>query len=81
MEAGDIALVDGLGAVLILQVDEVLPPNLEDPDTKAMRDSLEQQLQSSIAQDLYRAFADDTRTRAGAEIDQQAINAIHANFR
>ena len=81
MEAGDIALVDGFGAVLILQVDEVLPPNLEDPDTKAMRDSLEQQLQSSIAQDLYRAFADDTRTRAGAEIDQQAINAIHANFR
>lgn len=80
MEPGEIAVVDGFGAVLILRLDEVLPPNKEDPDVAAMRDSLAQQLQSSVVQDLYRAYADDARTRAGAEIDQQAIGAVHVNL-
>jgi peptidyl-prolyl cis-trans isomerase D len=81
MEPGEIAMVDGFGAVLILKLEEVLPPNLEDPNVQAMRDSLEQQLQSSVANDLYRAFSDDVRQRAGVELDQQAVAAVHANFR
>lgn len=80
MEPGEVALVDGFGAVLIVRLDEVLPPNLENSDIAAMRDTLERQLQSSATQDLYRLFAEDARSRAGVEIDQQAINAVHVNF-
>lgn len=80
MEPGQIEIVDGFGAVLILRLEEVLPPNLEDPDVAAARTGLEQQLQSSVAQDIYRIFAEDLRARAGVELDQQAINAVHVNF-
>ncbi|WP_407493272.1 SurA N-terminal domain-containing protein [Pseudooceanicola sp. MF1-13] len=80
METGEIAMVDGFGAVLILKLEEILPPNMENPDVAAARNSLEQQLQSSVAQDVYRLFSENVRSRAGAEIDQQAINAVHVNF-
>lgn len=80
LEPGEIATVDGFGAVIILKLEEVLPPNLEDPDVAAMRDGLEQQLQGSVATDLYRAFSEDARQRAGVTIDQQAISAVNANF-
>ncbi|WP_375173049.1 SurA N-terminal domain-containing protein [Pseudooceanicola sp.] len=81
MEPGEISMVDGFGAVLILKLEEVLPPNLDDPEVKAMRDSLEQQLQASVANDLYRAFSEDARQRAGVSLDQQAVAAVNANFR
>lgn len=81
MEPGEIGMVDGFGAVIILRVDEILPPNLEDPDVQAMRDSLEQQLQSSAANDLYRAYSETLRQSAGVELDHQAVAAVNANFR
>ncbi|EAQ03448.1 hypothetical protein OB2597_02472 [Pseudooceanicola batsensis HTCC2597] len=81
MEEGQIAMVDGFGAVLIVRLDEVLPPNPEDPDTAAMRNNLSQQLHSSVTQDVNRLFTQDIRSRAGVELDQEAINAVHANFR
>jgi len=80
MQPGETVMVDGFGAVLILRLEEILPPNLENPDVAEARTSLEQQLQSSVAQDVYRLFSEDVRTRAGATIDQQAINAVHVNF-
>lgn len=80
MEPGEISVIDGFGAVIILQLDEILPPNPEDPDVQAMRDSLDQQLQSSVANDLYRAYADTVRQSGGVDIDQQAIAAVHATF-
>lgn len=80
MEEGDMAVIDGFGAVLIARLDEVLPPNPEDPETAGLRNNIQQQMQNSLAQDLYRAFAEDVRIRAGAEIDQSAIAAVNANF-
>ena len=80
MQPGEISKVDAFGSVLILKLDEILPPNLEDPDTAALRDNLQQRLSTSVSQDIYRAFAEDARTRAGVDIDQTAINAVHANF-
>lgn len=80
LEPGELATVDGFGAVIILRVDEVLPPNLEDPDVQALRDSLSQQLQASVANDLYRAYSDDLRSRAGVTLDQQAVSAVNVNF-
>ena len=74
------AVIDGFGAVLIARLDEVLPPNPEDPETAGLRNNIQQQMQNSLAQDLYRAFAEDVRIRAGAEIDQSAIAAVNANF-
>lgn len=80
LEPGDYAMIDGFGAVFILHLDEVLPPNLEDPEVKAIRDSLSQQLQSSVANDLYRAFSEDLRRRSEVYINQEAVAAVNANF-
>jgi len=42
---------------------------------------LRQQAASGLAQDLFQVLANDIRTRAGIELDQSALNAVHANFR
>lgn len=80
MQPGEIETIDGFGAVLILKLDEILPPNLENPDVAEMRNALEQQLQASVSQDIYRIFTEEVRASAGVEIDQQAIGAVHVNF-
>jgi peptidyl-prolyl cis-trans isomerase D len=80
MEPGEIATLDGFGAVVILKLEEILPPDLNNADVQAMRGSLAQQLQGSLSNDIYRAVAEDIRQRAGIELNQQAITAVHSNF-
>jgi peptidyl-prolyl cis-trans isomerase D len=80
MQAGDVRTLEDTGRLFIIRLDEVLPPNAEDSDVAMLRDALDGRVAGSIAQDLYQVLAEDIRTRAGVQIDQQALNAVHANF-
>ncbi|MGR3453179.1 peptidyl-prolyl cis-trans isomerase [Pseudooceanicola sp.] len=81
MEPGEIIVTDGFGAVQIVRLDEVLPPDEDDAATAQLREGLRDSVAQNVGQDLYNAFAADIRNRAGVRIDQTAINAVHANFR
>jgi len=83
LEPGAVALLEGegTGRLFILRLDAVRPPSDADADLAQLREALENAAASDISQDLYQALANDIRARAGIEIDQRALNAVHANFR
>ncbi|MDX1782003.1 MAG: peptidyl-prolyl cis-trans isomerase [Thalassovita sp.] len=80
MNEGDVTLIDGNERLFVLRLDRVAPPNDDDPELAQLRRGLTDQAANDIAQDLYQVVANDIRNRAGITLDQQALNAVHANF-
>ncbi|MCK0148572.1 SurA N-terminal domain-containing protein [Marivita sp. S6314] len=78
MGEGDTRALAGTGDVLILRLDEITPVNRDDADIQLLADALRNQSANSIAEDLFRAFATDVQVRGGVEVNQTAINAVHA---
>ncbi|QIE44183.1 peptidylprolyl isomerase [Pseudohalocynthiibacter aestuariivivens] len=80
MAEGDVTLIDGNESLFIVRLDQITPPNDEDPELAQLRKGLADQAAGNIAQDFYQVLAADIRNRAGITLDQQALNAVHANF-
>ncbi|UXX83913.1 peptidyl-prolyl cis-trans isomerase [Roseovarius pelagicus] len=80
MAEGDVTLIDGNESLFIVRLDQITPPNDEDPELAQLRKGLADQAAGIIAQDFYQVLAADIRNRAGITLDQQALNAVHANF-
>jgi peptidyl-prolyl cis-trans isomerase D len=78
MEDGETRTVAGTGEVLIVRLDAINPVDRSDADVEQLANALRNQASNSIAEDLFRAFAGDVQRRAGVEINQNAINAVHA---
>jgi peptidyl-prolyl cis-trans isomerase D len=78
MGVGDTRAVAGIGEVILLKLDAITPVDRSDGDIEMLAQALRNQAANSIAEDLFRAFATDIQTRAGIEINQPAINAVHA---
>jgi peptidyl-prolyl cis-trans isomerase D len=58
----------------------VKPPDETDTDVAALHRQLSQQAASGQAQDLLQYFINDVQSRVGLQLDQQAIDAVNANF-
>jgi peptidyl-prolyl cis-trans isomerase D len=80
MQEGEVALVEGLGRLYVVKLETITPPSPEDEDLQQLQGLLQNQAASGLGQDLFQLFANDIRSRAGIELDQSAINAVHANF-
>ena len=80
MDAGTAAVVSDAATVTIVQLTDILPPDMDDPEVSALAASLAQEINASLAQDLYAAYARNIQDTAGINLDQAAINAVHANF-
>ncbi|WP_416882013.1 peptidyl-prolyl cis-trans isomerase [Marivita sp.] len=78
MGVGDTRAVAGIGEVILLKLDAITPVDRNDGDIEMLAQALRNQASNSIAEDLFRAFATDVQQRAGVEINQPAINAVHA---
>ncbi len=78
MSVGDTHAVAGIGEVIVLKLDAITPVDRSDGDIEMLAQALRNQASNSIAEDLFRAFATDVQQRAGIEINQPAINAVHA---
>ncbi len=78
MAVGEARAVAGTGEVILLQLNAITPVDRNDGDIELLADALRNQASNSIAEDLFRAFAADVQRRAGIEINQPAINAVHA---
>lgn len=79
-ESGDAAVVTDESGVFLIQLKTVLPPDPDAPLVERLRDSLEADIRFGVANDLLALFTDEVRSEAGIEIDQAAINAVHAQF-
>lgn len=79
MTPGDVSVLPGDGNVVIVRLDAIEEAS-ENADSSAMRDRLSDQLSQTLSQDLYAIFADDVVRRAGPQVDQRALQAVHVNF-
>jgi peptidyl-prolyl cis-trans isomerase D len=78
MEIGDTRAIAGIGDVILMRLDTITAVDRNDGDVEMLAQALRNQASNSIAEDLFRAFAADVQQRAGVEINQPAINAVHA---
>jgi peptidyl-prolyl cis-trans isomerase D len=65
---------------VIVQLDAINKGDRDSDDTKALRANIEKQFGASLADDLFNVFATQIQQSAGISLNQQAINAVHANF-
>ncbi len=79
MELGELRVISGNGTALIVRLDETLPPD-ETDELKQMQQALGAQLNQALAQNIFDAYVRDAQRRARPVLDQQALNAVQANF-
>ncbi|MGJ8545197.1 MAG: peptidyl-prolyl cis-trans isomerase [Sulfitobacter sp.] len=79
MAPGEARLLSGENAVFIVKLDAVTKGS-EDPQSTALLAQLDQQMNAALAQDVYNIYADDVLRRAGPQINQQSLDAVHVNF-
>ena len=80
MEEGDAALIEGEARVFVIKLDKVQAPDPDDSDLSQLLELYRQQAATSVSQDMFQLLANDIRARVDFSIDQQALNAVHANF-
>lgn len=80
LEPGEVAIVQDVGSVLLVRLNEVVAPDTETDEYQALRGILETQAQNSLAQDIFSAYATDVQNRAGLTLNQNAITSIHSQF-
>jgi peptidyl-prolyl cis-trans isomerase D len=80
MKQGDVQITDGIGSVLILRLDQIIPPAEDNAQTTELRKSLSDQVSSSLAQDIYQAYSADVRARTDVRINQESLNAVNAQM-
>ncbi|SEK75308.1 peptidyl-prolyl cis-trans isomerase D [Roseivivax marinus] len=76
MEEGDVAVLPGLGRVAIVQLDRVVDADMESDEAAAIANRLRNQAAEDIAAGLFEAFVTDIQSRAGVQVDEQALNAV-----
>lgn len=79
MEVGDVTVLPGDGTAIILRLDGVSPAS-DDDQTTALLAQLRNQMNQTLAQDVFGIYADEVVRRAGPQIDQRALQAVHVNF-
>lgn len=80
LSEADTALIEGIDAVHVVLLDAIEDGQSDTSDAAAIRAQIENQLASSLSQDVFDAYAMQIRQRVGIELDQAALNAVHANF-
>ncbi|MEO1108329.1 MAG: peptidyl-prolyl cis-trans isomerase [Pseudomonadota bacterium] len=79
MEPGELRVISGNGAALIVRLDEILPPD-ETDELRQLQEALSTQLDQALAQNIFDAYVRDAQTRARPVVDQQALNAVQASY-
>lgn len=80
MAEGDLAVVEGAGFTGVVQLDAIIPAASEGADAEALKTAISVQAEQALAQDAFLLFGAALQAEAGISLDQQAINAVHAQF-
>lgn len=80
MDEGDIRVVDGAGFTAVLRVDRVIPATEGGSDADALRNAIRAQVEQGLSDDTMQLWSGALATDAGIRIDQQAIDAVNAQF-
>ncbi|WP_193142138.1 MULTISPECIES: peptidylprolyl isomerase [unclassified Meridianimarinicoccus] len=80
LEEGEIEVIEDGAALVLIRIDEILPPSADDPNAAMLRQALGQQASEQMAQDVLNEIARAMETRVGITINQAALNAVHAQL-
>jgi len=76
----EVAVVPVEDTVIVVHVTDILGPDDTDPEIDALRGQLDAEVGNSIAEDMLNQFTQGLLDEAGLELDQAAINAVHAQI-
>lgn len=79
MVPGDVRAIPGADSVALVRLEEITAVD-DDPQAQALKTQLSAQINQALAQDLFSVYATDVVLRAGPQIDQRALDAVHLNF-
>lgn len=74
------SLADDTGLTVVITLDAIKAPDLNDTDTIAQRASLLEQSAAGLSQDLFDATLATIRKNTEITLDQAAINAVHTQL-
>lgn len=80
MATGDVRVIDNGTDAIIVRLDAIAPPDADDPQTGAQRETAGNVAAAGIAQDVFAAFATAVQARTDVDINQAAVNAVHAQL-
>lgn len=80
MDKGQSNSVSGDSVVYLVQLDDILPPDPNNPDLELIRAQVQDGVSQSLAQDISAAFSGVLQSQAGVQINSAAVNAVHAQM-
>lgn len=80
MAEGELRVIEGPDFTAIVQLDEVLEADATTDEAAAIKGAIAAQVEQAISQDALSLFTNALTNEAGITLDQNAINAVHAQF-
>ena len=80
MEEGEVRVVADETGAWIVRLDRISPADPGSTEALALKALLSNQAAQEVADDLLQAFTGSLAAQKGVEINQPAINAVHAQF-
>jgi peptidyl-prolyl cis-trans isomerase D len=80
LEVGKLEAISDGSEVVVVTLNAVNAGDVTSEDAATIRNALSSQFNATLSNDMYAAFARQIQARAGISLDQQALNAVHANF-
>ncbi len=80
MAAGDVRVIEGAGFTAVMVLDSIAPALTTGDDAVALREAIVTQATQAISGDAFTLFTNALTAEAGITLDQNAINAVHAQF-
>ena len=79
MDLGELRVVSDRDATVVVRLDEVLPPE-ENEEMTFLGDALSEQLNQSLANELFQVYVEALRAKTPPQVNSQAVDAVHASF-
>ncbi|WP_299625906.1 peptidylprolyl isomerase [uncultured Tateyamaria sp.] len=79
MEPGDVRIIPSFGSILIVRLDGITPIG-GSAEAATETAALSEEMGQLLAAEIFTIFSEDVVLRAGPQINQQALDAVHVNF-
>jgi peptidyl-prolyl cis-trans isomerase D len=79
MEVGEVRVVSDAEGTVVVRLDETLPPD-DGNDMQFLTQALNEQLNQSLSNEIFQIYLQAVQSRARPQVNQQAVNSVHATF-
>ncbi len=80
MDVGELRTLESPDGLILVRLNAVHAPTTDDPEIVSLKAAITAQLSSGISQDIFQAYAQALQTLYPTQLNQQALNAVHAQF-